>query len=113
MGAHPTQPRRLTDAEVRLAEQYVSVLDFVSRCAQAIDTGDWFYLHDKAGQLEDAAARLAKLTGQTWQEIRVGKPRPRTEAIRAAVAWFGRHYRAARPLHPAEPRREGGGPDVA
>src|SRR5215211_6576281 len=112
MGAHPTQPPRLTDAEVRLVEQYVSVLDFVSRCAQAIDAGDWFYLHDKAGQLEDAAGRLVKVTGETW-EIRAGKPRPRTEAIRAAVAYFGRHYRAAWLLHPAEPRRGGGGPDVA
>ena len=33
----------------RLVEQYVSVLDYISRCAQAIDHGDWFYLHDKAG----------------------------------------------------------------
>jgi hypothetical protein len=113
MGAHPTQPPRLSDAEVRLAEQYVSVLDFVSRCAQAIDGGDWFYLHDKAGQLEDAAGRLAKITGETWQEISAGKPRPRTDAVRAAVAHFGRHYRAARLLHPAEPQRERGGPDVA
>ena len=104
MGAHPTQPGRWSDAEVRLAEQYVSVLDFVSRCAQAIDGGDWFYLHDKAGQLEDAASRLAKITGETWQEIRAGKPPPRTEAMRAAVAWFGRHYRAARLLHPDQPR---------
>jgi hypothetical protein len=115
MGAHPTQPGRLSGTEVRLAEQYVSVLDFVSRCAQAIDSGDWFYLHDKAGQLEDAAGRLAKLTGETWQEIGAGKPRPRAEAFRAAVASFGRHYRAARLLHPTEPHQnaEGGGRDVA
>src|SRR5512132_3785969 len=113
MGVHPTQPPRLSDAEVRLAEQYVSVLDYVSRCAQAIDGGDWFYLHDKAGQLEDAAGRLAKLTGETWQAISAGKPRPRTEALRAVVAWFGRHYRTARLLHPAEPHSEGGGSDVA
>ena len=52
---------RLTPAEVRLAEQYVRVLDFVSRCAQAVDHGDWFYLYDKAGQLEDAAGRLARI----------------------------------------------------
>jgi hypothetical protein len=106
MGAHPTP--RLTDPEIRLAEQYVSVLDFVSRCAQAIDGGDWFYLYDKAGQLEDAAGRLAKIAGETWHEIDAGKPRPRAEAIRAAVAWFGRHYRAARLLHPMEPHRERG-----
>jgi hypothetical protein len=108
MGAHPAQPPRLSDAEVRLAEQYVSVLDFVSRCALAIDRGDWFYLYDKVSQLEGAAGRLAKIAGETWHEISAGKPRPRTEAMRAAVAWFGRHYRAARLLHPAEQRRERG-----
>ena len=113
MGAHPTQPGRLTDAKVRLAEQYVSVLDFVSRCALAIERGDWFYLYDKASQLEDAASRLARIAGETWREIGAGKPRPRTEPMRAAVAWFGRHYRAARLLHPTEPHREGGGSDVA
>ena len=31
---------KLTSTEVRLAEQYVWVLDFVSRCAQAVDHGD-------------------------------------------------------------------------
>jgi hypothetical protein len=105
----------LTSNELRLVEEYVWVLDFVSRCALGLDRGDWFYLYDKAGQLEDAAGRLAEIAGETWQEISAGKPRPRTEAMRAAVAWFGRHYRAARLLHPAEHHHnaEGGGPDVA
>src|SRR5438093_536191 len=113
MAAQPTQPRQLTDAEIRLAEQYVSVLDFVSRCAQAIDGGDWFYMDNKAGALADAAERLAKVTGEVVDAIRQQRPRPRTEALRAAVAFFGRHYRAARLLHPLEPRRWGDGPDVA
>ena len=30
--------------------------------------------------------------------------RPRKQAVRAAVAWFGRHYRAARLLHPLDPK---------
>jgi hypothetical protein len=98
----------LTNAEVRLAEQYVRVLDFVSRCAQAIDTGDWFYLSDKASELEDVAGGLARVAGETWDEISAGKPRPRREAMRAAVAHLGRHYRAARLLHPLEPGSEGG-----
>jgi hypothetical protein len=98
----------LTTTETRLAEQYVSVLDYLSRCAQAIDGGDWFYLYDKAGQLAHAAGRLEEIAGETWQEIDAGKARPRTDALRAAVAWFGRHYRAARLLHPAEPHRERG-----
>ena len=99
---------RLTPTELRLAEQYVSVLDFISRCALAIDRGDWCYLYDKASQLEDAAKGLQAVAGETWQEISAGKPKPRTQAMRTAVAWFGRHYRAARLLHPAEPP-EGGG----
>src|SRR5262245_46329527 len=99
---------RLTNTEVRLAEQYVRVLDFVSRCAQAIDHGDWFYLYDKAGELQGAAGQLARVAGQTWQQISAGKPRPRTEAMRAAVAQLGRPYRAGRLLHPLEPDRQGG-----
>jgi hypothetical protein len=99
---------QLTSTEVRLAEQYVSVLDFISRCALAIDRGDWFYLYDKASQLEDAAGRLARIAGETWQDISAGTPRPCKAAVGAAVAHYGRHYRAARLLHPARPS-EGGG----
>jgi hypothetical protein len=90
----------LTTTEVRLVEQYVSVLDYVSRCAQAIDHGDWFYLYDKAGTLAEQAERLAELAREAYDAPR----RPRTEAVRTAVAWFGRHYRAARLLHPLDPK---------
>jgi hypothetical protein len=90
----------LTTTEIRLVEQYVSVLDYVSRCAQAIDGGDWFYLADKARYLAEQAERLATLAHEAYQAPR----RPRTTAVRAAVAWFGRHYRAARLLHPLEPQ---------
>ena len=100
--------RGMTATELRLVEEYVWVLDFVSRRALGVDRGDWFYLYDKASQLEGAAGRLAEIAGETWHEISAGKPRPRTEAMRAAVAWFGRHYRAARLLHPAEQQRERG-----
>jgi hypothetical protein len=94
---------RLTTTEARLVEQYVSVLDYVSRCAQAIDHGDWFYLHDKAGHLADQAQRLSVIARQAYDAPR----RPRKEAVRAAVAWSGRHYRAARLLHPDQPRGRG------
>jgi hypothetical protein len=90
----------LTPIEVRLVEQYVSVLDYLSRCAQAIDHGDWFYLYEKAGTLAEKAERLAELAREAYDAPR----RPRKQAVRAAVAWFGRHYRAARLLHPDQPR---------
>jgi hypothetical protein len=92
----------LSTAEIRLAEQYVSVLDYISRCAMAIERGDWFYLHDKAGALVVEAERLAIIAHEAYQAPR----RPRAQAVRAAVAWFGRHYRAARLLHPLEPHPE-------
>jgi hypothetical protein len=103
-----TTPTTPTDAEIRLAEQYVRVLDFLSRCAQAIESGDWFYLYDKAAQLQDATSGLARVAGETWQQVSAGQPRPRPEVVRAAVAHHGRHYRAGRLLHPEGPTPPGG-----
>ncbi len=107
----PTQPGRLTSVETRLVERYVSVLDFVSRCAEAIEHGDWFYLADKADELQYVAGRLAEVVGEASDDRQ--HPRaPRTDLVRAAVAWFGRHYLAARLLHPHQADQrdpEGGG----
>jgi hypothetical protein len=92
----------LTSTETRLVEDYLWVLDLVSRCAQGLDGGDWFYLADKAGDLARRAERLADTAGQIAQAIRdeTPGPRPRREAVRAAVALHGRDYRAGRLLHP-------------
>src|SRR5215211_6138751 len=94
----------LTSNELRLVEEYVSVLDYLSRCAQAIDGGDWYYLADKATALAFQAERLAAITAEVEQAGRRSGRWPRPEAIRAAVAHHGRHYRAARLLHPDQPR---------
>jgi len=106
-----TAPTTPTDAEIRLVEQYVRVLDFTSRCAQAIDAGNWHYLADKAAQLQDAASGLSRVARQTRQQVSADQPRPRTEVVRAEVAHHGRHYRAGRLLHPTdpEPTPPGGG----
>ena len=93
----------LTPAELRLVEDYVWVLDLVSRCALGIERADWFYLYDKAGDLADAARRLSEVAHDAYQAATQGRG-PRPEAIGAAVAWQGRHYRAGRLLHPAQPR---------
>jgi hypothetical protein len=95
---------RLTTGEARLVEQYVSVLDYLSRCAQAIDGGDWYYLADKAASLAFQAERLAAITAELEQTGRRSSRWPRPEAIRAAVAHHGRHYRAGRLLHPDQPK---------
>ncbi len=56
----------------------------------------WHYLWDKAGELRAAAARLVELFGEFE-----GRPPARPEVVLAAVRHHGRHYRAARLLHPA------------
>ena len=86
----------LTPTELRLVEEYVWVLDFISRCALGVDRGDWFYLYDKAGELATAARRLSQLAHQASTQGRG----PRPEVVAAAVAWHGRHYRAGQLLHP-------------
>ena len=90
----------LTPTELHLVEHYVSVLDYLSRCAQAIDHGDWYYLADKAGALAVQAERLAAISAELQQAVRQGRRRPRAAAVQAAVAYHGRHYRAGRLLHP-------------
>jgi hypothetical protein len=90
---------RLTPTELQLVEQYVWVLDYVSRCALGVDHGDWFYLYDKAGELATAAQRLSQLASEAYQATTEGHG-PRAQVVRAAVAWHGRHYRAGRLLHP-------------
>jgi hypothetical protein len=51
-----------------------------------------------------AAARLGELFALDRYD---GPRRPRAQAVRAAVAWFG-HYRAGQLLHPLEPHSRGG-----
>lgn len=88
-----------TQDEIRIAEAYVSVLDFVSRCAQAVEEEKPHYLWDKAGQLQSAADRLYEVLGESN-----GRPQLRPGALPALVARHGRHYRACRLLHPERER---------
>jgi hypothetical protein len=92
----------LTGTETRLVERYVWVLGLMSRCAQGLDGGDWYYLADKADHLQYRAEWQAEVAGEIAQAARDGRPgRPRPQVVRAAVAFHGRHYRAGRLLHPA------------
>jgi hypothetical protein len=95
---------RLTTTDVRLVEQDISVLDYVSRCAQAVEGDDWFYLYDKSAELAVRVEGLAELAAELWRTIDRQRQPPRRGAIAAAVAWHGRHYRAGRLLHPHQQR---------
>ena len=91
--------RGMTPTELRLVEQYVWTLDFMSRCALGVDRGDWFYLYDKAGELATAAQRLSQISYEAHQASSQGHG-PQPQVVRAAVAYHGRHYWAGRLLHP-------------
>ena len=93
----------LSNPEIRLVEQYVGVLDYLSRCAQAIDTDDWWYLVAKTAELQRRVAWLHGAADELWQAIDRGH-QPRRGTIAAAVAVQGRHYRAGRLLHPTQPQ---------
>ncbi|PXY33535.1 hypothetical protein BAY59_10655 [Prauserella coralliicola] len=97
--------KRKTDVSERLAEDIVSVLDYLSRVLQGAEEGNLYYLHDKAGGLERAARRLyMTLSGPndafpdplevdrsiTFHPTRVQK----------LVACDARHYRVGRALYP-------------
>jgi len=97
----------LTGTETCLVERYVWVLDLMSRCAQGIDAGDWYYLADKASDLAHRAERLAEVADQIAQAVRDGRRGPRALAVRAAIAVHGRYHRAGRLLHPPGDHHQG------
>jgi hypothetical protein len=94
---------RLNPTELRLVKRYVWVLDLVSRCAQGLDGGDWYYVVDKADALRYRAEQLAEVADEIQQAVRAGRRPVRAAAVRAAVVEHGCHYRAGRLLHP-EPK---------
>jgi hypothetical protein len=90
----------LNDTETRLVERYVWVLDLMGRVAQGVDRGDWYYLADKADDLRARAEKLAEVAEEIQKAVRDGKRPVRPEAVHVGVAYYGRHYRAGRLLHP-------------
>jgi hypothetical protein len=87
---------RLTPDEERIVNRYLSVIDFMSRCAQAVDEENTYYLWDKSAQLLGAVEGLKQELDRSG-----GKPRlTRNGAMVAAIRYHGRHYRAGRLLHP-------------
>jgi hypothetical protein len=82
--------------EVRVAEQYLSVLADVSVCMEAVLDGDWRSLTDAAEDLGRRAALLAELAGRLQHD----QPGLGGEVVAAMVA-SRNSSRAARLLHPA------------
>jgi hypothetical protein len=85
-----------TPDELRIAERYRSVLDDVSRCAQAVREGNWQNLADTADDLCRRAALLAEAAGKLSH---VGT-QPRADVVVDIVACADHDSQAARLLHP-------------
>ena len=75
----------LTPAEGKLAQAYVETMDFVSRCAQALEDGNWDYLADKACQLRNRAIELERAA----DAAKAASPQPRAAAVLSAVTALG------------------------
>ncbi len=94
----------LTSTERRIAEAYAGVLDYVSRLALAVEHGDWFYLADKAAELERNASDLREAA----HDGHTATTPPRQAAVRAWVAERSLRagFRAGELLHPVKSHAE-------
>ncbi|MEU8196371.1 hypothetical protein AB0C10_21545 [Microbispora amethystogenes] len=87
----------LNPREARIAEETVSVIDFMSRMLGAIEDGNWHYAADKLGQLDRALENLRKQIAR--KDYQAAGP-----VVAAYVARDSQHYRIGRALYgrPAE-----------
>lgn len=91
-----------TATETRLAEDVISVLDFVGRMIQGVDGGNWHYAADKTRQLAGAVGRLeAHLDDLVDRPARVRTVR--TAFVAAGIQASARYHRVARLLYPTDP----------
>jgi hypothetical protein len=92
--------------EQLIAEDFVAVLDYLSRVMQGLDEGHWHYAREKTAALAEAAERLfdrlsaePRRSGDTWPALARVHADP--VRLRAVIAQYGRHYAAGRALYPA------------
>lgn len=97
-----TVPDQTAD-ELRIAERYLWVLDYVSRCADAVRHGDW-------SELDDAAQDLARRAGQLAEaahELHDPATAPRAHVVLTIAAEHNRASQVALLLHPNPPGATG------
>jgi hypothetical protein len=85
-----------TPDELRIAERYLSVLDDVSRCVQALRDGDW---KDLSGTADDLCRRAA-LLAEAAKKLAQAEPQPRADVVMNLIASRTGDSQAARLLHP-------------
>lgn len=81
-----------TAREMRIAEETVSAIDFMSRLIGGIETGNWHYAADKLHQLTRALDQLGTELDRKDQHA-AGPP------VAAYVAEHSQHYRIGRALY--------------
>jgi hypothetical protein len=85
--------RQLTD---QLADKYVTALDYISRVARGMETGDWYYVADKGQDLRAAIDQLVKAAIAADRAA----PEPTAGAVMGQILRDGAKYRATGKLHP-------------
>lgn len=95
----------MSDRTQHVAEDLASIVDYLSRVMQAVEEGNVHYLHDKAGQLANAARRLqldlsappkqGEYTLPVDPNVRFDPAR-----VQQLVQRYASHYRTGRELYP-------------
>jgi hypothetical protein len=88
-----------TPDELRIAERYLWVLDYLSRTAQAVRRGDWYEVNDSAQDLAHRAEHLAEAARELHDET----TEPRAHVVVGIVAEHKGDSEAAALLHPNAP----------
>ena len=96
---HLLQPNPL---ETRLAEQFTTVLDLVSRCVQGVENANPQYLWEKSGSLMEASASLYRTLSRPGRPQRFQRPDVNPEVVHLLTQVFAQDHSAGRLLFPAE-----------
>lgn len=100
-----------TDRTQQIAEDITSILDYLSRVLQGAEEGNIHYLHDKAGQLANAARRLqldlSAIPEKDEYTLRVDRSvTVNPSRLQQLVCRYARHYRVGRALFPLTPEQK-------
>ncbi|GAA2779168.1 hypothetical protein [Crossiella cryophila] len=91
--------RQLRGEEARVAEDFVELLDYLSRIEAGISRGDWTYTRSRLPGLIRAATNLTEVLS-TPDGAELEEPDARPEFVMAAISQWSQRYRLGRAAYP-------------
>ncbi|MCK2243685.1 MULTISPECIES: hypothetical protein [unclassified Crossiella] len=92
--------RQLRGDEIRVAEDFVELIDYLSRIEAGISRGDWFYTRSKLPDLIRAADNLREVLS-TSDGTEFEAPDARPPFVMVAIRQWAQRYRLGRAIwHP-------------